>query len=191
MCMSHAPCLMTALSPLLPPPHRAQAGFRTRRRRVASRAARPSPASTHAQAPPPPTPTPATPRHPPSLPSLASHAPLPPTHCPLAAPAPMAERCTCTCTCMWYARAGGGCRWRAIPARSTCKLSRTAASRCVAAPVLRPQGSEVARGVALTRVRPLCACPQGDVERAAQQLLKDFRTGRLGRVCLELPPQVE
>jgi len=31
----------------------------------------------------------------------------------------------------------------------------------------------------------------GDVERAAQQLLKDFRTGRLGRVCLELPPQVE
>lgn len=31
----------------------------------------------------------------------------------------------------------------------------------------------------------------GDVERAAQQLLKDFRTGRLGRVCLELPPKAE
>ena len=58
-----------------------------------------------------------------------------------------------------------------------------------------PQGSGlVAKRVALTRVRssplrPLRA--QGDVERAAQQLLKDFRTGRLGRVCLELPPQAE
>lgn len=29
----------------------------------------------------------------------------------------------------------------------------------------------------------------GNVERAASQLLKDFRTGRLGRVCLEVPPE--
>ena len=55
-----------------------------------------------------------------------------------------------------------------------------------------PQGSElVAKRVALTRVRSSPLRAQGDVERAAQQLLKDFRTGRLGRVCLELPPQAE
>jgi len=28
---------------------------------------------------------------------------------------------------------------------------------------------------------------QGDAERAAQRLLKDFRTGALGRIALELP----
>lgn len=29
---------------------------------------------------------------------------------------------------------------------------------------------------------------QGDVERAGQRLLKDYRTGALGNFCLELPP---
>lgn len=29
---------------------------------------------------------------------------------------------------------------------------------------------------------------QGEEERAAQRMLKDFRTGALGRVALELPP---
>ena len=56
-------------------------------------------------------------------------------------------------------------------------------------PVLRPKARTSQRGWPYSRALPLCA--QGDVERAAQQLLKDFRTGRLGRVCLELPPQAE
>lgn len=29
---------------------------------------------------------------------------------------------------------------------------------------------------------------QGDVERAGQRLLRDYRQGALGRVCLEVPP---
>lgn len=29
---------------------------------------------------------------------------------------------------------------------------------------------------------------QGDAERAGQRLLKDYRTGALGRICLEVPP---
>ena len=29
---------------------------------------------------------------------------------------------------------------------------------------------------------------QGEDERAAQRMLKDFRTGALGRIALELPP---
>lgn len=37
--------------------------------------------------------------------------------------------------------------------------------------------------VALAKVKH-----QGDIERAARQLLNDFRTGLLGNICLELPP---
>lgn len=85
-----------------------------------------------------------------------------------------------------YARAVGECRSRACLAKSTCKLSRTAVSRCAA--VLG-----IGAGMVLSRARPMPSPgrSQGDVERAAQQLLKDFRTGRLGRVCLELPPEAE